>query len=772
VIIWGNSISTNTSRPDYAETNEELASFIKNKPDAAIQKAQDTADNANTAAGNAKKAADDAQKTADSKVAQITAEIVLTASGWSGERQTVAVEGVTTINTVFIAPVPASIEPFGYYEITCVKQGNGNLTFSCEGEPDTDITLNVVILDVTVSPESGNPAVPGEDGGYYIPRVTQIDATTVRFEFTPSETDMPAVDPVTVTLPAGTGGGGSADLTGYATEAWVQAGYQPKGDYPLRSELPSVPVQSVNGKTGAVQLTAEDVSARPSSWMPTAAEVGALPNTYKPPNQTAQQVGADPAGTASSAVSAHNANADSHQDLRIAVAAINDRLNAFFDSDDQTLDELSEIVDYITSNKSLIDAITTSKVNVLDIVNNLVTNVPTKPLSAAQGVALKGLIDTVSSSLANYLPTSQLSSAIDAALAQAKETGDFDGPAGQRGTGILNTTTGIASYTTAVGGVSPKYRILLSTLKTQAKVNEVLVGDTVRYSTFLYPVIYVDSEYAYMTTRVTIQGTAGTSVTVESVTESSESGGNNVVTFSDNKALTVKNGKDGHDPVRGTDYWTEADQEAIVQQVITALGTPVFGRVEEGNKITLSIEHLADGTYYLGYEGKDGNWVGIGTLNNVPAPTYTNVLTSAINADGTPFVGANGEKGYKTNTRLSSSGAESTSNATGLEVTGFIAVAFQDRLYFKDVEVIKQGTNSDKCYFTIYDSSFGKIADRRMDGTGEDGAFTWDENNNIKSLYLNNNGGFSANIDNAAYLRFSATEINASSIITRNEPIH
>lgn len=83
------------------------------------------------------------------------------------------------------------------------------------------------------------------------------------------------------------------------------------------------------------------------------------------------------------------------------------------------------------------------------------------------------------------------------------------GADGQRGTGILNTTTGIQAYTTVVDGVSPKYRILLSTLKTQSKVNEVLVGDTVRYSAFLYPVIHVDDNYVYMTTRVTIQGTAG-----------------------------------------------------------------------------------------------------------------------------------------------------------------------------------------------------------------------------------------------------------------------
>ena len=509
MIIWGNTISTNTSRPDYAETNEELASFIKNKPDAAIKKAQDTADLADAAAGKAQKAADDAQKTADSKVAQITAELVLPASGWSGERQTLAVEGVTTINTVFIAPALSSMEAFEYYEITCVKQGNGNLTFGCEGEPDTDITLNVVILDVTVSPESGNPAVPGEDGGYYIPRVTQIDATTVRFEFTPSETDMPEVEPVTVTLPAGTGGGGSADLTGYATEAWVQAGYQPKGNYALASQIPSVPVQSVNGKTGAVKLNAADV-------------------------------GADSTGTASSAVSGHNVSTDAHNDIRLELQKINAKLTAFFNSDDQTLDELSEIVEYITSNKSLIDAITTSKVSVLDIVNDLVTNVPAKPLSAAQGVVLKGLIDNLST---GKLDASKLTEAINTALAQAKEAGDFDGPAGQRGNGILKVTTAPTSYTTATGGKNPIKRMSITTIKSQSGATEVLVGDQIEHSYYHYHVYYLDATYAYMDTSQSIRGATGSA------------------------GANGKNGADGYNPVRGIDYWTDEDKAEIVEEV-------------------------------------------------------------------------------------------------------------------------------------------------------------------------------------------------------------
>lgn len=119
--------------------------------------------------------------------------------------------------------------------------------------------------------------------------------------------------------------GGNVDLTGYATEQWVREGYQPKGEYltevpdgyaktgdiptkpedigaqpagnyALRTEIPAIPVQSVNGMTGVVRLSAADVKARPETWTPTAQDVGALPNTYTPPDQTAEQVGALPIG--------------------------------------------------------------------------------------------------------------------------------------------------------------------------------------------------------------------------------------------------------------------------------------------------------------------------------------------------------------------------------------------------------------------------------------------------------------------------------------------
>ena len=147
-------------------------------------------------------------------------------------------------------------------------------------------------------------------------------------------------------------------------------------------------------KTDAMVLTTEQKTQ-------VRANIDALGTDYVPPNQTAEQVGADPKGTASSLVSTHNSAVDAHNDIRLLITGLTDRLNAIADSDDVDLDQLSEIVTYIKSNKSLIDSITTNKVNVTDIIDNLTTSIANKPLSANQGVVLKGLIDDLTAVVAN-----------------------------------------------------------------------------------------------------------------------------------------------------------------------------------------------------------------------------------------------------------------------------------------------------------------------------------------------------------------------------------
>ncbi len=109
----------------------------------------------------------------------------------------------------------------------------------------------------------------------------------------------------------------------------------------------------------------------------------------------ASDVGADATGTAASKVNEHNTSASSHSDIRSLITNLTTKLNTLADSDDTTLDQLSEIVAYIKNNKSLIDGITTSKLNISDVADNLTTNITNKVLSAKQGVELKKLIDAI-----------------------------------------------------------------------------------------------------------------------------------------------------------------------------------------------------------------------------------------------------------------------------------------------------------------------------------------------------------------------------------------
>lgn len=114
-------------------------------------------------------------------------------------------------------------------------------------------------------------------------------------------------------------------------------------------------------------------------------------NKSNPHGVTAAQVGAESKGT----VSTHNTATDAHNDIRDLITDLTIKLNNFLDVDDTTADQLSEVLMLIENNKGTLESLTSSKVNVADIVNDLTTNVVNKPLSAAQGVVIKSLIDTL-----------------------------------------------------------------------------------------------------------------------------------------------------------------------------------------------------------------------------------------------------------------------------------------------------------------------------------------------------------------------------------------
>lgn len=239
-------------------------------------------------------------------------------------------------------------------------------------------------------------------------------------------------------------------------------------------------------------------------------------------------------------------------------------------------------------------------------------------------------------------------------------------------------------------------------------------------------------------------------------------------------------GADGKTPVKGVDYYTDADQEAIVQQVIAALGTPVFGRVDADNNIILTGE-LADGTYTIKYEDGEGNVSDVGSIVVAPEPTYTNVLPLAIGSDGKPY---NGGKGWKAGTRLNSSGAESTSSATEIEVTGFIPVKNGDVIYLSGI-TMNNGTYANQTYMWLYDSSFkalsgryklfSQYSDDSISTHKSEGYVDTDASGNITKLTVQHNvfytGTSLADLNNTAYIRISCEHIDDNSIITVNEPI-
>lgn len=128
-------------------------------------------------------------------------------------------------------------------------------------------------------------------------------------------------------------------------------------------------------------------------------------------NLSASDVGADIAGTANILIDTHDANTNAHNDIRQLITALNIKLNNFLDlgTDEElgqnVIDSISEIVSLIEENSDLIEGITINKVNVSDIIDNLTTNESNKSLSAAQGVVIKSLIESLQDALDNHKHT-------------------------------------------------------------------------------------------------------------------------------------------------------------------------------------------------------------------------------------------------------------------------------------------------------------------------------------------------------------------------------
>ena len=252
-----------------------------------------------------------------------------------------------------------------------------------------------------------------------------------------------------------------------------------------------------------------------------------------------------------------------------------------------------------------------------------------------------------------------LNAAVESALTEAKESGEFDGPPGDDGvspTITVITITGGHRITITDKNGTKNVDIMDGAdgrgIKSIARTS----GSGAAGTTDTYTITFTDNTTSTFTVYNGKNGTNGTSVTVSKVTESTASGGTNVVTFSDGTTLNVKNGKDGEDYVL-----TDADKNEIADSIATGLtlgvhtdgliyifkdGEPigsgiemgvsgdVVGYVDSANNIILN-GNLADGTYSVKYEMDGGKTVNIGNLVLDTNVYYTvkNTLTNCKNSN-------------------------------------------------------------------------------------------------------------------------------------------
>ena len=107
----------------------------------------DKADDADKLGG---KAASEYQP-AGTYAAPAEAKIVsLAIANWTGEAapfaQTITVEGMTAEAKIIVSPAPASLDAYGAVGVRCTEQEANSLTFSCDSAPESDLTVNILIV--------------------------------------------------------------------------------------------------------------------------------------------------------------------------------------------------------------------------------------------------------------------------------------------------------------------------------------------------------------------------------------------------------------------------------------------------------------------------------------------------------------------------------------------------------------------------------------------------------------------------------------------------
>lgn len=507
-----------------------------------------------------------------------------------------------------------------------------------------------------------------------------------------------------------------ADKTGWAPGKYI--GTDAAGNM-VEKEAPQTGTGGITEETDPTVPSWAKQAQKPTY---TASEVGALPASTKIPGKTSDLE--NDSGYITIAVATllnyylkteTYAKTETYSQTEIdnLISGLDNRLKAIADSDDTTLDQLSEIVAYIKSNKSLIDSITTNKVNVADIVNNLTTADAKKPLSAAQGKELKTLYDSLPS--------------------WAKESNKPSYSKSEIGLGNVDN---VKQYSASN---PPPYPVTSVNGKTGAV--QLGAGD-------------VGARPSTWTPSASDVG-AATKEQVEQISK---------------EIAEQQTEIDGKQPKGNYALKTElasetTEREAAVADLSARLGQQHI-LIAEGDTTEEQIEWLnANGDKTKAYVLKDGFIYAYIQTTEVSGASYTNVLPSAINSDGTPYVGTNGEKGYKTGYRLNSSRVEK--QAEGKCCTGFIPVKYNDTIRFKNIKTDNSNLNG---YIHFYGSDFAANT-----GMAYEFENIWDNAivpSAVKSLPHTTAASSNQNAtDKTAYFRISTAVIDETSVITINEEI-
>lgn len=148
--------------------------------------------------------------------------------------------------------------------IGAVKKTGDNMTGtlvlgSIASQDISSLNINRLGTDGTTSYQMVHGISEGNAASILYYKKTE-EGTTVPNRMTLNEEVTTFGKPVNI-VGGGTGANNAADARTNLEITPENIGAQPAGDYALKSEIPSVPVSSVNGKTGAVVLTANDVDA-------------------------------------------------------------------------------------------------------------------------------------------------------------------------------------------------------------------------------------------------------------------------------------------------------------------------------------------------------------------------------------------------------------------------------------------------------------------------------------------------------------------------------